>query len=149
MSLNKIILVGRVTKDPELRYTPNGKAVAQFGLAVNRPRSGQGEEETDFFDIVVWQKTAEIAAKFATKGTLVAIDGRMQIRTYEKDGQKRRAYEVVANDLRLLGGRSEGGGGSRSQGSPEGFQASREPAYSGSYAADSGAADLGVDDIPF
>jgi len=148
MSLNKIILVGRVTKDPELRYTPNGKAVAQFGLAVNRPRTGQGEEVTDFFDIVVWQKTAEIAAKYATKGALVAIDGRMQIRTYEKDGQKRRAYEVVANDLRLLGSRSEGGG-SRSQGPSEGFQGSREPAYSSSFAADSGASELGVDDIPF
>jgi single-strand DNA-binding protein len=164
MSLNKVILVGRVTKDPELRYTPNGRAVANFGLAVDRPRSGGGEKETDFVDIVVWQQTAEIAAKYATKGSLIAIDGRLQVRQFEHEGQKRTKYEVVANDLRLLGSkRDQGGGGGSEYGSepaeaygaaPSRSAPSREPAYTPSgggsgKAADHGAADLGMDDIPF
>jgi single-strand DNA-binding protein len=158
MSLNKVILVGRVTRDPELRYTPNGRPVASFGLAVDRnTKNASGEKETDFIDIVVWQQTAEFAAKYATKGRLVAIDGRLQVRNYEtQDGQKRRAYEVVANDLRLLDRGKDhagGGGGGFEGGSGQHYDnAPRETVYSGAAPSGGGAsapADMGLDDIPF
>jgi len=99
--LNKVILIGRLTRDPELRYTPNnGTAVATFGLAVDRPF---GKDEVDFIDIVVWNKQAELCAQYLSKGKLAAIDGRLQIRSYEaKDGSKRRVAEVVAEAVRFL-----------------------------------------------
>ena len=102
--LNRIILIGRLTRDPELRYTPNGKAVAGFSLAVDRGRTNaQGEKETDFIDIVVWDKQAETCANYLGKGRLVAVEGRLQIRSYEtQDGQKRKAAEVVAQNVRFL-----------------------------------------------
>lgn len=111
-SFNKAILVGRLTRDPELRYTPTGRPVASFGLAVDRWGSkGQGgEKETDFFDIVAWAQLAETISKFATKGKMVLVEGRIQTRQYEtKEGEKRKVFEIVANDIRLLGGgRREG-----------------------------------------
>ncbi|MFZ5753354.1 MAG: single-stranded DNA-binding protein [Bacillota bacterium] len=109
--LNRVILIGRLTKDPELRYTPSGTAVATFTLAVNRNRTNQeGEREADFIPIVVWQKQAENCANFIGKGSLVAIDGRLQVRTYDgKDGQRRWVTEVVAENVRFLD-RREGGG---------------------------------------
>lgn len=103
-SLNRIILIGRLTKDPELRYTPNGKAVATFTLAVDRRFTNQqGERETDFIRIVVWNKQAENSANFLTKGSLTAVDGRLQIRSYEdREGQKRSVAEVVADTVQFL-----------------------------------------------
>lgn len=103
-SFNKVILIGRLTRDPELRYTPSGIPVAHFTLAVDRNRgSKEGERETDFIDIVAWQKLAEICQQYLGKGRLVAVDGRLQIRNYEtQDGQKRKAVEVVASDMRIL-----------------------------------------------
>lgn len=140
-SLNKVILIGRVTRDPELRYTPTGKPVATFTVAVNRFRGQNGEQETDFIDCVVWQQSAEFAAKYATKGRLVCVDGRLQVRSYEtQEGQKRKAYEVVANDLRLLD-RKEGGGGGGYEGGGGGHHEApaRETVYSGAAApADKG-----------
>ena len=102
--INRIVLVGRLTRDPELRYTPNGKAVASFTLAVNRRFSNQqGERETDFIDIVVWGKTAETCANHLTKGRLTGVEGRLQIRSYEtQDGQKRKAAEVIADNVTFL-----------------------------------------------
>ncbi|MDW7675718.1 MAG: single-stranded DNA-binding protein [Bacillota bacterium] len=102
--LNKVILIGRLTNDPELRYTPNGAAVASFGLAVERNYSNQqGERQVDFIDIVVWQKLAELCANHLGKGRLVAIDGRIQVTSYEaKDGQRRRRVEVVAETVKFL-----------------------------------------------
>lgn len=102
--LNKIILIGRLTKDPELRYTPNGTAVATFTLAVNRNRANQeGERETDFIPVIVWQKQAENCANYIGKGSLVAVDGRLQVRTFDgKDGQRRWVTEVVAESIRFL-----------------------------------------------
>lgn len=110
--LNRVILIGRLTKDPELRYTPNGKAVASFTLAVDRQFSSQqGEKETDFIPIVVWQKQAENVANFIGKGSMVAVDGRLQVRTYEgKDGQKRWVTEVIAENVRFLDRREASGG---------------------------------------
>ena len=108
--LNKVILIGRLTKEPELRYTPSGAAVASFTLAVNRTRANaQGERETDFIPVVVWQKQAENCANYIGKGSLVAVDGRLQVRTYDaKDGTKRWVTEVVAESVRFLDKR-EGG----------------------------------------
>jgi single-strand DNA-binding protein len=102
--LNRVILIGRLTRDPELRYTPNGVAVASFTLAVNRNYlNQQGEREADFIPIVVWQKQAENCANYLGKGSLVAVDGRLRVRTYDtKEGQRRWVTEVVAENVRFL-----------------------------------------------
>jgi single-strand DNA-binding protein len=158
-SLNKVILIGRVTRDPELRYTPSGKPVASFTLAVDRNR-GQGQErETDFIDCVVWQQSAEFASKYATKGRLVCVEGRLQVRSYEtQEGQKRKAYEVVCNDLRLLDRRDSSGGGASYEGGGGHYEApapARETVYTnastdrGAVAPSGGGASSFDDDIPF
>ena len=102
--LNKTILIGRLTDDPELRYTPNGTAVCNFTLAVDRSfRNKQGEYDTDFIDIVVWRKQAENCANYLSKGRLVAAEGRLQKRSYEtEEGQTRYVTEVVANNVQFL-----------------------------------------------
>lgn len=102
-SLNRIILIGRLVKNPEMRHTPNGVPVATFRLAVDRRPSPGGERETDFIDIVTFSKVAESCNNQLTKGRLVAVDGRLQIRSYEtKDGQRRRVAEVVAQNVQFL-----------------------------------------------
>lgn len=102
--LNVIVLIGRLTRDPELRYTPSGVPVVNFTLAVDRPFTNQqGEREADFIDVVGWRRLAETVAQYMQKGRLVAVKGRLQIRSYEtQDGQRRRAAEVVAEDVRFL-----------------------------------------------
>jgi single-strand DNA-binding protein len=105
--LNKVILIGRLVRDPELRYTSTGTAVANFTLAVDRSFLNQkGEREADFIRIVTWAKLAEICANNLSKGRLVAVDGQLQVRSYEdKDGNKRTAVDVVARDVRFLDGK--------------------------------------------
>lgn len=102
--LNSVVLVGRLTKDPELRYTNNSKAVASFTLAVDRPFTNQqGEREADFIPIVVWGKAAENCTNYLVKGSLVAVEGRMQVRNYEnKEGKRVYVTEVVAENVRFL-----------------------------------------------
>lgn len=107
--LNKVILIGRLTRDPELRYTPNGTPVASFTVAVNRKFK---REEADFIPIVVWNKLAEHCATYLGKGRLVAVEGRLQVRNYDtQDGQKRWVTEVICEDIRFLdkGGTSSAG----------------------------------------
>lgn len=100
--MNNIILIGRLTKDPELRYTQAGKAVCSFTLAVDRPYSGD-KKEADFINIVVWNKVGENCAQYLSKGRKVAVQGRLQIRSYEDDkGQRRYITEVVANSVEFL-----------------------------------------------
>jgi single-strand DNA-binding protein len=101
---NRIILIGRLTRDPELRYVPSGAPVASFTLAVDRPfRDQQGNRETDFIDVVAWRKLAEQVSQYMSKGRMVAVEGRLQIRSYEtQDGQKRKVAEVVADGVRFL-----------------------------------------------
>src|SRR5579875_3863 len=115
--LNRVILIGRLTQDPELRYTNSGTPVASFTLAVDRMRSNQnGDRQTDFINIVVWQKQAEIVAQYLQKGRLAAVDGRLQIRTYDnREGQKVRVAEVVAETVRFLdrGSDAPQGGGNQ------------------------------------
>ncbi len=102
--LNRIILIGRLTRDPELRYVPSGQPVSSFTLAVDRPFvNQQGERGTDFIDIVAWRRLAEQVTQHLSKGRLVAVEGRLQIRSYEtQDGQKRKVAEVVADGVRFL-----------------------------------------------
>ena len=102
--LNKAILIGRLTADPNLRYTQSGNAVANFTLAVDRPFTNQGgEKETDFIDIVTWRKLAEMVANNLEKGRLVAVEGRLQIRSYDdQNGVRRKAAEIVADQVKFL-----------------------------------------------
>lgn len=126
--LNRIVLIGRLVADPQLRYTQSGVAVTNFRLAVDRPFTNQqGERETDFIDVVVWRRQAEICANNLGKGRLVAVDGRLQIRYYDaQDGSRRMAAEVVADTVRFLDWpRTEGADG------------------------DAPAADTSIDDVPF
>lgn len=99
--LNKIILMGRLTRDPELRHTGSGTPVASFSLAVDRDFKSQGgEKETDFIDIVAWRSTAEFVSKYFTKGRMAVVEGRLQIRDWtDKDGGKRRSAEVIAENV--------------------------------------------------
>jgi single-strand DNA-binding protein len=108
--MNKVILVGRLAQDPEVRYTQNGKAVASFSIAVSRFVS-QGKEATVFIPIVAWEKLAEICGNNLTKGRRILVEGRLQIRTYDaQDGTKRRVSEVVAQNIEFLDTRQAGGG---------------------------------------
>jgi single-strand DNA-binding protein len=102
--LNQIVLIGRLVRDPELRYTPSGVPVAGFPLAVDRPfTNAQGQRETDFFDIVVWRKQAELVSAHLQKGRLVAIQGRLQARSYDTpEGQRRKVHEIVADRVTFL-----------------------------------------------
>ena len=106
--MNKVVLIGRLTRDPELRYTGNNTPVASFSLAVNRNYSNQqGEREADFINIVVWRKQAENVKNYLTQGSQVAIDGRLQTRTYDdQNGQRRYITEVIADNVEFLGSRN-------------------------------------------
>ena len=101
--LNNVVLIGRLTNDPELRYTPSGVAVCKFTLAVDRPFTNSGERETDFIPIVVWRRQAETCAEYLRKGNLCAVEGRIQTRSYENnEGRRVNVTEVVANNVRFL-----------------------------------------------
>ena len=106
--MNKVVLIGRLTKDPELRYTGNNNPVASFTLAVDRSFSNQqGEREADFINIVVWNKQAENVKNYLSKGSQVAVDGRIQTRSYDdQNGQKRYVTEVVANNVEFMGSKN-------------------------------------------
>ena len=107
--INRVVLVGRLTRDPELRYTANGAAVASFTVAVNRQfTNSQGEREADFINCVIWRKAAENFSNFTNKGSLVGIDGRLQTRNYEnQQGQRVYVTEVVVENFSLLESRAE------------------------------------------
>lgn len=116
-NLNRVLLIGNLTRDPEVRYTPKGTAVAEIGLAVNRIYSGEdGEkkEETTFVDVTLWARQAEIAGQYLKKGRPVFIEGRLQLDTWDdkQTGQKRSRLRVVSENLQLLGSRQEGEGSS-------------------------------------
>jgi single-strand DNA-binding protein len=101
--LNRVVLVGRLTKDPELRYTPNGKAVASFTVAVNRPFKTNGNQEADFINAVIWGKPAESLANYQKKGSLIGVDGRIQTRSFDgQDGKRVFVTEVVADSVQFL-----------------------------------------------
>jgi single-strand DNA-binding protein len=103
VAFNKVILIGRLVRDPEMRYTQGGTPITRFRIAVDRPPNPQGERETDFIDIVAWNKVAESCGNSLTKGRLVAVEGRLQIREFQtQDGQRRRVAEVRAGNVQFL-----------------------------------------------
>jgi single-strand DNA-binding protein len=116
-SINRVVLVGNLTRDPELRHTPSGTAVCSLRLAVNTRRkdeSGQWTDKPNYFDVTVWGQQGENCAQYLAKGRPVAIDGRLEWREWEaQDGSKRQAVEVVADSVQFLGGRGEGEGGAQ------------------------------------
>ena len=110
-SLNNVVLLGNLTRDPELRYTPSGLAVSEIGLAVNDrvKKNDQWVDEPTFVDVTLWERTAEVANEYLSKGSQVLIEGRLKLDTWEKDGQKRSKLRVIANKMQMLG--TSGGGG--------------------------------------
>lgn len=118
--MNKILLLGRLTKDPELKYTQSGTAVASFTLAVNRKYANQsGEREADFINCVAWQKAAEFVANYFRKGQQMALEGRLQVRTYDgNDGQRHWVTEVVAEQIEFCGSKQQNGSNSSNDTSP-------------------------------
>ncbi len=117
-SYNRVILVGNLTRDPEIRYTQSGKGVTKFTLAVNNPRN---KEETTFVDIVAWDRLGETCNTYLKKGTNTLVEGRLVIRSYDdKDGNKRKATEVVIDNMQMLGSRTGSGGPSEEGGSDYG-----------------------------
>ena len=137
--INRSILVGRLTKDPDLRYTPNGVATCSFTLAVNRTFSNQqGERETDFINIVAWRKQAENAANYLKKGNLAGVDGRIQTRNYEgQDGKRVYITEVVADSVQFLEPKgSQGQGDTNTQQRQQTQDNSQKDPFSGSKTMD-------------
>ena len=147
--LNKIILMGRLTRDPELRRTGTGTAVTSFSLAVDRDfKSQSGEKETDFIDIVAWRSTAEFVSKYFTTGRMAVVEGRLQIRDWtDKDGGKRRSAEVVADNVYFGDSKRDGGDSSGYSAAP----AYKNAAPSNFNAGGSDFAEIGEDDgeLPF
>jgi len=151
-SVNKVILIGNLGKDPEVKYTPQGTPVAKITLATNerfKGKDGNWQDRTEWHNVVLWQRLAEIAGEYLKKGGKVYIEGRLQTRSWDdkQTGQKKYMTEVVANDLVLLGGKGEGGGeyssGSRSASSGNNFdQREPEPAPASS-------SPITDEDIPF
>ena len=159
--LNRIILIGRLAQDPEMKYTQSGKAVVSFSLAVDRPFTQRGKEkETDFIRIVAWEKLAELTAQYLHKGRLAAVEGRLQMRQYDdKEGRKVRVAEVVADNVRFLdkagdyeqSGTSSSGYSGLHGGRPEEPERSAGyPRYNDDPFADDGhSIDIADDDLPF
>ena len=147
--LNRIILMGRLTRDPELRRTGSGTAVTSFSLAVDRDFKSQGgEKETDFIDIVAWRSTAEFVSKYFTKGRMAVVEGRLQIRDWtDKDGGKRRSAEIVADNVYFGDSKRDGGDSSGYSAAP----AYKNAAPSNFNAGGSDFAEIGEDDgeLPF
>ena len=152
--LNRIILMGRLTRDPELRHTQTGTPVASFSLAVDRDFKDKttGEKSTDFIDIVAWRNTAEFVSKYFTKGRMAVVEGRLQIRDWtDKDGGKRRSAEVVADNVYFGDSKRDGGDTSGYSSGYAPAPASRSAAPSNFSAGGSDFAEIGEDDgeLPF
>jgi single-strand DNA-binding protein len=163
MSVNKVILVGRLGRDPETRYTGGGQAVSNFSMATDesyKDKNGERQKRTEWHKIVVWGKQAEIAQQYLKKGSLIFIEGRIQSREWQdKEGQKRTSFEIVANNFRMLGGRAEGaaagiGGGAAARSGGDDFENHPAPAddsYGGGGSGGHTASgpEISDEDIPF
>ena len=157
--MNKVFLIGRLTRDPELRYTGNNTAVATFSIAVNRNfANAQGEREADFFNIVVWRKQAENVKNYLTQGSQVAIDGRIQTRSYDdNNGQKRYVTEVVADNVEFLGSKNSSNnssnGSNNEEPTPYDFGDTKEPkgtdVDSNPFADFGSSIEISDDELPF
>ncbi len=156
-SFNRVVLVGNLTRDPELRYIPSGTAVSEITLAVNErvKRNEQWVEEVNFIDVTLWARTAEVVNEYLSKGSSVLIEGRLKLDRWEKDGQKHSKLRVIGEKMQMLGARGEGGGG----GAPRGAAGAGRPASGGgrppqqedSYEDYGSAPSAGIpdDEIPF
>jgi single-strand DNA-binding protein len=160
MSVNKVILVGRLGRDPETRYTGGGQAVANFSVATDetyKDKNGERQKRTEWHKIVVWGKQAEIAQQYLKKGSLIFIEGRIQSREWQdKEGQKRTSFEIVATNFRMLGGRSDGAaagaaaGASRGGGDDFDNQVGQaEESYGGGASHAPAGPEISDEDIPF
>ena len=132
-SLNRVVLIGRLTRDPEMKYTPQGIAVAQMSIAVDRfTKDENGERVTDFFNLVAWRRTAEYASNYLGKGRLIAVDGRLQTRSWtdQASGQKRTTFEIVAENIESLDRRDVATPEGEDGGADMGMGAAPEPARS-------------------
>ena len=160
--MNKAILIGRLTRDPELRYTSSNRAVCQFTVAIDRPFTNQasGQREADFINVVAWDKTGENVGKYMTKGRLIAVEGRIQTRSYDdNNGQKRYVTEVVADNVEFLSSKNSSNssnGGSNSQSSdPTPYDFGPAPEPKGTNVDSNPFADFGAsievsdDELPF
>ena len=146
-SFNRVILMGNLTRDIELKYTPSGTAVTDIGLAVNdRRKSASGEwvDETTFVDVTLWGRTAEVASEYLSKGSPVLIEGRLKLDTWETDGQKRSKLRVSGERMQMVGGRGGGGGGGGSSRGPQ-----RDESEYSQPASHSGGGGGGEEEIPF
>jgi len=146
--------MGNLTRDPELRQTPNGQSVVSFSLALNRAykdQSGDWQEATDYIDVVAWGPLAERVSQYVTKGRRVLVQGRLQSRSWEQDGQKRSKVEVLANDVTFLDGRGdgEGGGGSSAPAASSSSSSSSSSKKKDNVIEDIGDEPINLDDIPF
>lgn len=158
-SVNQVILMGNLTRDPEVRQTPSGQSVCSFSLALNRAYKGQNgewQEATDYIDVVAWGPLGERVGQYLSKGRRALVQGRLQSRSWEQDGQKRSKVEVLANDVTFLDGRGEGGdgggetGGNYSRGaSASGGGASNTSKKQDDVVDDIGDEPINLDDIPF
>lgn len=150
MSVNRAILVGRLGRDPETRYTSAGQAVCNFTLATDetfKDRNGERQKRTEWHRIVVWGKQAEIAQQYLHKGSLIFVEGRIQTRQWDdREGQKRTTVEIVATSFRMLGGRGEGGGMAASAGAPD---AEPQAAAAAAGAEEMPSTEISDEDIPF
>jgi len=145
-SYNRIILVGNLTRDPEIRYTQSGKAVTKFTLAVNNPRN---KEETTFVDIVAWDRLGETCNTYLKKGSSTLVEGRLVIRSYDdKDGSKRKATEVVIDNMQMLSTRGAGGEGGSEFSGGSNYAGARTGAANGASTGDAFGDELD-DEIPF
>jgi len=155
-SFNRVILVGNLTRDPELRYIPSGMAVTDIGLAVNDRRktaSGEWVEETTFVDVTLWARTAEVASEYLSKGSPVLIEGRLKLDTWEKEGKKHSKLRVVGEKMQMLSAKGAGGGTPNRpvrQGAPGPGPSTPAPYEEAEYASggDFNTSESG-DDIPF
>lgn len=154
-SVNQVILMGNLTRDPELRQTPSGQNVVSFSLALNRAykdQSGDWKEATDFIDVVAWGPLAERVSQYVTKGRRVLVQGRLQSRSWEQDGQKRSKVEVLANDVTFLDGRGDGDGenfGGSSSGASSSSSSDDGGKKKDTVIQDIGDEPINLDDIPF
>jgi single-strand DNA-binding protein len=173
-SYNRVLLLGNLTRDPQVRYTPGGTAVAELGLAVNRTwfdkQANQKKEETTFVDVTLWGRQAEVAGEYLSKGRSVFIEGRLQLDQWEDktSGEKRSKLKVVGEAMQMVGGRNESGGGGGEGGGGQGQRGpsrgapagGRKPAAGGrppqqetsgadSFYDDPGPSDIPDDDVPF
>jgi len=152
-SINKVILIGNLGRDPELRYTQSGQAVANFSLATTErfsTRDGEKQERTEWHRIVTWGRTAELCAQYLSKGRSVYLEGRLQTNEWEdKEGQKRKTTEIVANTVQFLGGRGGGQGGPSGGGSEAGGSGSGSGSSGGGGGGYDDSGPPPSDDIPF